>query len=470
MVSDARYRDRFSSLGMPPQYFGTHSVRKGAVTHISTGTTSCPPIASICLRANWSMPGVMNRYIKYENAGDQFVGKCVSGRTRMSKEFGASPAYFDFNSCNRSDRERNQRRLDDWIKNRMPIDARSNEKVFAVFKMCISSIEFHREFMMTNLHRDSNIRASIFLLERAPLNEYLTVKYPWNKTGDTPELTGIPPDILIMSEFEMMKEYMTNMKISLEASFDSTLKRELDARAIGSGMSLQISQMMTRMDEVLHRVSVQSPALSSPVDNEESDDFDGEYHIMDEDEEEDEVVLPFIDESASSRASLERIKQQLQARQYTVGLHHGKLNPLPSDWCYPKGLTLIQLINLWLIGVKDQNVPPLALVNTHCVFHFDNNARKYSKMKQVMRFVEQFGRNRDVWKSGMVWNGKLVTELWSGIWADFTPYTSTSSRTHDGIASDNKSRKGSIAFTTIYKKIEEAGMLRGNKQRKRQRK
>ncbi len=62
------------SLGMPPESFGTHSIRKGAVTYVATGSTSFPPIASICLLANWAMPGVMNHYIMFENAGDQFVG------------------------------------------------------------------------------------------------------------------------------------------------------------------------------------------------------------------------------------------------------------------------------------------------------------------------------------------------------------------------------------------------------------
>lgn len=469
MVADPRYRDRFVSLGMPPQYFGTHSVRKGAVTHISTGITSCPPIASICLRANWSMPGVMNRYIKYENAGDQFVGKCVSGRTRMLKEFGASPAYFDFSTCDRRDCERYRRQLDDWIKDRMPIDGRSNEKVFAVFKMCISSIEYHKEFLMSNLHKVSNIRASVFMIETAPHTQHLTVKYPWNKTIDTPELTGIPPDILIMSEFEMMKQCMQNMKISLETSFDTSLKRELDARSIGSMMHFQVTEMMTRMDQVLSTISTkQSPAVSAPEEKAD-DEFYGEYSILDEDEEEDEVVIQFIDEATSNQLSLDRTKKQLKLRKYTVGLHHGRLNPLPSEWRYPKGLTLIQLINLWLIGVKDQNVPPLAIINTHCVFHFDNNARKYSKMKQVMRFVEEFGRQRGVWKTSNVWNGKSVTELWSAIWLDFTPYTSTITQ-HEAIPTDHKSRKGSVAFTTIYKKLEKAGNLKGNKARKRQRK
>ncbi len=87
IVSDTKYRKKFVSLGMPPEHFGTHSIRKGAVTHIATGSTSCPPIASICLRANWAMPGVMNRYIKFENAGDQFVGRCVSGLSRLKNSF-----------------------------------------------------------------------------------------------------------------------------------------------------------------------------------------------------------------------------------------------------------------------------------------------------------------------------------------------------------------------------------------------
>jgi hypothetical protein len=115
IVSSDEHRNMFVALGMPPQHFGTHSIRKGAVTHISTGTTSSPPIASICLRANWAMPGVMNRYIKHENAGDQFVGKCVSGRSRLSKEFAASQAYFDFSLLTRAEKERNEKVIDCWI-------------------------------------------------------------------------------------------------------------------------------------------------------------------------------------------------------------------------------------------------------------------------------------------------------------------------------------------------------------------
>ena len=42
----------FASIGISASEFGTHSIRKGAATFVSTGTTVAPPMASICLREN----------------------------------------------------------------------------------------------------------------------------------------------------------------------------------------------------------------------------------------------------------------------------------------------------------------------------------------------------------------------------------------------------------------------------------
>ena len=40
--------------------------------------TVSPPTASICLRENWTLGGVKDIYIKYEGAGNQFIGRAVS--------------------------------------------------------------------------------------------------------------------------------------------------------------------------------------------------------------------------------------------------------------------------------------------------------------------------------------------------------------------------------------------------------
>jgi hypothetical protein len=61
IVQSDEHRDAFIARGLNPNYFGSHSLCKGAVTHTSSGITSSPPIASICIFTDWAMPGVMNR-------------------------------------------------------------------------------------------------------------------------------------------------------------------------------------------------------------------------------------------------------------------------------------------------------------------------------------------------------------------------------------------------------------------------
>ncbi|KAL7474079.1 hypothetical protein ACHAW6_000073, partial [Cyclotella cf. meneghiniana] len=78
ICSDDHYKE-FSKLGLQPEYFGTHSIRKGSITHEVCGVVNGPPIASFCTCANWKMPGVMNWYMWYESAGAQYVGHSFHG-------------------------------------------------------------------------------------------------------------------------------------------------------------------------------------------------------------------------------------------------------------------------------------------------------------------------------------------------------------------------------------------------------
>jgi hypothetical protein len=144
IVRHPDHRNFFIEQGIHPEYFGTHSIRKGSVTHVACGITSSPPIASICIRANWKMPGVMNHYIRYEVAGDMYVGRCASGRNRLGNEFAVSNPYFDFTSLPESERNVARWEVDYFIKARMPSGAAVNEQVYAMFKYCYSSFLFHK--------------------------------------------------------------------------------------------------------------------------------------------------------------------------------------------------------------------------------------------------------------------------------------------------------------------------------------
>ena len=88
--------DEFKALGVDENTLSSHSCRKGAITIVSSGCTVSPPMASIFLRAGWSMGDVKDRYIHYEKAGDQFCGRSVTGISSMKEEFASSPVYWDF--------------------------------------------------------------------------------------------------------------------------------------------------------------------------------------------------------------------------------------------------------------------------------------------------------------------------------------------------------------------------------------
>ena len=65
-------------MGFDTSDLGTHRLRKGVETMLSSGCTVFPTITSICIRCEWSMIGSKVRYLKYEASGDQYVGRCTS--------------------------------------------------------------------------------------------------------------------------------------------------------------------------------------------------------------------------------------------------------------------------------------------------------------------------------------------------------------------------------------------------------
>jgi hypothetical protein len=66
--------NKFFTLGISPGDLGLHSAWKGSCSYASAGSTVCPPMVSICLRAMWSMGSIKERYLQYEKAGDQYLG------------------------------------------------------------------------------------------------------------------------------------------------------------------------------------------------------------------------------------------------------------------------------------------------------------------------------------------------------------------------------------------------------------
>jgi hypothetical protein len=82
-----------SRLGCLPSDIGTHSLRKGAPTYVSSfpGGPSC---ISLYLRCGWSLGSVQHRYIHATDGGDQFVGRCATGLPLQNDCFDLLPPHF----------------------------------------------------------------------------------------------------------------------------------------------------------------------------------------------------------------------------------------------------------------------------------------------------------------------------------------------------------------------------------------
>lgn len=98
------------SRGVKAEDIGYHSLRKGAATYVTSGTTACPPMTAVHLRAGWTLGGIHDTYFRsfififrYESAGDMFVGRTVSGLPIDSAEFSILPPYFE--ECNEEVKE-----------------------------------------------------------------------------------------------------------------------------------------------------------------------------------------------------------------------------------------------------------------------------------------------------------------------------------------------------------------------------
>lgn len=58
-------------------------------------------------------------YLKRENAGDQYVGRCASCLDQFEKSFGISPPYFDYSSLGELEQVSMKEKIQRWLKERI---------------------------------------------------------------------------------------------------------------------------------------------------------------------------------------------------------------------------------------------------------------------------------------------------------------------------------------------------------------
>ncbi len=194
---------------------------------------------------------------------------------------------------------------------------------------------------------------------------------------DTPEITDLPPDIALLAALESIQQQILELKAKLKASFESTLIEQLNQRNVGGSGFAQANKIAEKLNAIIKKVvdllrtvqiSASIPTLPVMDEMSELEESGG----LECEEEEDNVLLQ-LDEPACmpprKRAQLvhKQTQQQLANQTIKVGFHHSHFSPLPSSLWYPKGLTVIQLIDLWLIGSPKEYIPPIRKLSCRLV-------------------------------------------------------------------------------------------------------
>jgi hypothetical protein len=123
----AENKEAFRRIGVEKRDIGTHSAQKGAATHAASSCTISPAMAAIFNCAGWALGGSRDKYIKYEAAGDQFLGRTLCGLDPLSITFSISPPFFDLPAIGIA-------ALDKWIMQQMLGSREIGNNLFRVFR------------------------------------------------------------------------------------------------------------------------------------------------------------------------------------------------------------------------------------------------------------------------------------------------------------------------------------------------
>ena len=328
-------------LGHSAGTFGTHSLRKGSATYASSGSTSCPPYSAVCLRAGWTMPGVSSAYLQYQAAGDQYVGRTVSGLNPNSPSFAVLPPRFksDFDP---------QPLLNCLFSNFRGVSPEMRK----VLSMTTASVLYHFEWIQQQLPPDHPIFSSALFTSNFEGSLHEMVEVPVWKPGNVIRATGIPPHIELMVSMKQVVDSVDALPDKLNTALDQRMQE--NPGFLGHASANQVKTLIVNtVDEVL---KLQRNAMEvEPV-----------------------AAVP--------------VRVRYPKLYYS---EEGKMTRIPPNFTLPKG-PLKNCWNRYCCWDETKDIPPLRCVSGR---ELDRKmSSKFSKYKKVMRLIEVTARKQGVWE------------------------------------------------------------------------
>jgi hypothetical protein len=354
------------AMGFEVRNLGTHSIRKGASSYL-TSLPGGPPAAASSIRGGWSMGNVKDRYFKYVEAGDQYVGRCIALNPVLDVALASSPPFFDVISGSEDDHWVTEQSLCQFPAFRLVVGFGK------LIRMCLASLLFHRKWIVDTLVVNHVVRlASVTLRNESVLTKidtlkFLRVTYPWNDNEHV--FGGIPPHVALLQQLMLLRSDQMNL----------------------------INTFTDRVKEALASYGVNSDRLTE----------DRLRTVLKDFQEELAVHMDRFDQASSrmgnSNSDIDRVET---GNGYRLHFYLGRYHRVPIDWRFPR-CGVQDLWRMWWIGDTVRQIPPLRFLETIDVNHLDKvnlddtethgralpfrkKRRPASKMMCDLRFLMKF--------------------------------------------------------------------------------
>lgn len=207
---------KLNELGITVEDIASHSFRKGSRSYCQGGTTASPSSPSLLLRGGWAFEGMDGKYVRYEAAADQYIGRLVAMLDIHSPDFAALFPHFDV--------------VDGLVLAAVQrCFPGAPEAMNGVLVPCLASLVYHCNWFRNNLPNDHLLFQTIPFTQGILQNLSGRVALSWPDDKISP--TGIPPFVSTNARLQKVEQALQDLPGRVRAE----MAAEFEARAFDSG-------------------------------------------------------------------------------------------------------------------------------------------------------------------------------------------------------------------------------------------
>jgi hypothetical protein len=248
-------KEFLASHGHVPSDFGAHSLRKGAATYVTSGSTGGPSIVAVCQRAGWHMGNVLDRYLKFDGSGDAFVGRVLAGLPLNLVSFADLPPHIPGLKV-------------DEIEKYFPA-VKNCPEIMGVAAFGLACVAHHEcAHKCSNCLPEGNVRdrlmQSIVMANRSELTALflkVVVGLQMDESKTTMRTTGVPPNIGILRGIlkvtQEIESFPDRMLLDIGKLLDerSMLAPHVTSLQLRQELELNNDKMMKKFQEAVAQIN-----------------------------------------------------------------------------------------------------------------------------------------------------------------------------------------------------------------------